>query len=182
MINIFYWHIQIINKIQLNVGAKVAQDSIKWIWACVLLLGFLSFLIIKANGILDFTGKYGIESIRCEELHNNNCVMMLDGDLGTTWGLTEKHVPGEQIVFQFRKQRKVSEYSIINNSEAETIPVKIYYSNDNYEWVLCKGQWLVEKQLSKFVIVNDISCKYLMIENNGEKEGVWPITEVEFEG
>lgn len=153
----------------------------RWPLLCLFLCGYFAFLLVRINGWGDFTGRDGIESIQCSEAYDNNRVIMLDGDRGTTWGLSETHQTDEQMVFKFRTVRQIGRIILMNCSEVESVPVTVWVSPDGAEWRQCEGKWSQETSVDTFIMDQPDMTRFLMLKYAGQTEGYWPITEVRFE-
>lgn len=152
----------------------------KWLVIAIIIFLFLLFLIIKINGYMDFSGRFGIEYITCKDRFPNNRVMMIDGDTGTTWGLDEYHQPGEEILFRFRKNERISRFRLINESSETTVPVCLFFSSDGNTWEECKETWLQSEHCLELGFNPEYDIRFIKLVFAGKNEGYWPITEVQF--
>lgn len=146
-----------------------------------LLTAYSIFLVFKFNGFFDFTGRYGIERIICNVTHPNSWVLMIDDDLGTTWGDTELHYPSETIVFRFRKERPISRLGFTNASQAPTVPIKVFGSVDGNRWTEFTGQWTGNDRDQSLQIGEGVVVRFIKFDYAAKQAGHWPITEVWFE-
>ena len=145
-----------------------------------LLLAYSLFLVLKFNGCCDFTGRYGIERIFCRGTHPNSWVLMIDGDLGTTWGDTELQHPSETIVFRFRKARPIARLGFTNASQMPTVPIKVLGSLYGDRWTEFKGEWSGNDKEQFLQNGEGGIFRFIKFEYAAEQAGRWPITEVWF--
>ncbi len=156
---------------------KKNDNAVKWYIIAALLFVYLIFLILKINGVWDYTSKYGIEWIADGEGYNS--VMMIDGDVETTWGRLENFEPGSNVHIKFKKNRSISEVRLLNLSEYETAPMGIFMSDDGENFRLCPVTQSVEDKKTSYKFETPQSGTYLVFTYGAEAAGHWPITEVE---
>ena len=146
-----------------------------------LLAAYPLFLVVKFNGYLDFTGRYGIEQILARGTHPNNWVLMIDGDSGTTWGVTEPHLPSEAIVFRFRKARPITRLGFTNTSDVPSAPIKVFGSPDGGAWTEFTGKWTEKNGGQSLRIGEGMVLRFIRFDYAADHAGLWPITEVWFD-
>lgn len=157
--------------------AENTNTAAIWYVIAALLFLYIVFLILKINGVGDYTSKYGIEWIANEEGYNS--VMLIDGDVETTWGQLENFRPNSNICFKFKESRSVSEVRILNVSGTATVPIGIYMSDDGKNFALCNNTSSAEGDTTIYTFSESRSGVYLLLAYGNTEEGHWPITEVE---
>lgn len=150
--------------------------GLKWYIITGILLAYIVFMVLKINGVFDYTSRFGIEWIRDQEGYNS--VMMIDDDVETTWGLLTEFAVGSQVVMKFKGIRSFSEISVLNVSEESTVPMSVYVSTDGDNFTRCESDSGVEGQTTVYTLHGDVSGGYIMFVYEGSDAGHWPITEV----
>lgn len=159
------------------------RKNMKKIYICfVLLLAFSVFLGMTIGGYLSFSGRYGISQIECVQRFQNE-LFLIDNDAVTTWGTSEEHSPGEQIVFHFRCPRRIGTVKVSNALyETVTTPkIGIMVAGDDLQWNQIDAQCVTVRDVCSFVFEPALeNCQHFsLVYLNGEP-GAWPITEVQF--
>lgn len=100
----------------------------------VILIAFVGYYAAKVNGFLDFSGKYGIESLSASrEVYNLE--LILDDENGTQWGMLEKAKSGDNLDIRFRKQVYISSIKLTCSVCPE---LNVYLYNDEIgNWQSC---------------------------------------------
>lgn len=155
------------------------QTDRQWIFICFVLIAWVIFLFLKINGKFDFSAKYDIEQISCNEEYNR--LLLIDGDSKTTWGMLDRnHTKGEQINFRFRHPRYFSKIFILNTTTDETKPMNIYVSSDGENFEQCIHSLNINTDKGhEFSLLQQYYGQYLRLEYTSDVAGTWPITEVE---
>lgn len=157
----------------------IKTHHIRWILVLIVLISFCLFYALKLNGYMDFTSKFGVESMSCID-RNDNSLFIIDDDQNTTWGLDEEHEHGELFLIRFRAERTFSSMTIVNTrwQECATKRMNIYVSKDEAEWQQCEvlvNQ--VDAEHTVYTFCEDYIGKYVRLEY-AEEPGFWPITEL----
>jgi hypothetical protein len=156
---------------------NLKNSAAMWYIIAALLFIYIVFLILKINGVGDYTSKYGIERISDGEGYNS--MMMIDGDVETTWGCLETFEPGSNVHIKFKASRSVSELRIRNVSEYATVPMGIFMSEDGEKFERCSYTQSVDGDITVYKFEIPHSGMYLAFTYGAEAAGHWPITEVE---
>lgn len=100
----------------------------------VILIAFVGYYAAKVNGFMDFSGKYGIESLSANR-EAYNLELILDNENGTQWGMLEKAKSGDNLDIRFRHQVSISN---INLACSVCPELDVYLYNDEAgEWQYC---------------------------------------------
>ncbi len=144
----------------------------------ILIILFIGLLILKIFGYCDYTAKYDIEEISCNQKFYNSS-FVLDNDLKTIWGLTEKHHKNEPFIFKFRKIKDISSLQILTDEKKYPFPkIDILSSNDKKNWHLC--QYDLSKINNGIIYEFKNSCKgkYLSLVYMEDTPSYWAISEI----
>ena len=151
----------------------------KWYVISAVMLLFLIFLLLKINGYFDYTSRYGIEWIIGDEGYN--CLMILDKDEKTTWGLLNNFQTNSSLVMKFKDNRSISKVRIINASDEETVPMSIFVSDDGQNYLPCQSTVDFNGNMTEYTLDAGVSGIYMAFVYGGVAGGHWPITEVEID-
>lgn len=162
----------------MSVGTKRIQLNKSLFAITAIMALYILFYLLKINGYMDISGKYGIERIVCEQIHDNE-LLLIDGEQKTVWGMTETHVPGECIEFKFKSARFFSKVDI-DSPDGKKVPVKLSVSSDANEWRDIQATMKEDAERATYIFDRKEQGQYLRIAYMAEEEGHWPISEVVF--
>lgn len=151
----------------------------KWLLISIFSVAYLIFLALKLCGFFDYSAKYGIEYIKCNQLYENQ-LFLIDNDFNTTWGKTEKHYMGESCDFYLKKGINVSKIDIVNvlENEIPSAKIDIYFSEDGENWTHGTYREYRTNEITttyEFHETQKIKCLRLQY---SDEMGKWPITEI----
>lgn len=176
------------------MGVQRTKDRVeiglrKWIWnnrgykwniIFFILSGYCIFLFLKIEGYFDYSSKYHIQQIICNQTFDNQ-LFVLDNDDETTWGLLEEHYPNEGFGIIFSKEISINKIEI-ENKEKDRYPsadVEFYVSMDGENWIKCENKLNeLEDGTNQYLMKQTYQAKCMRITYNEKKPGFWPITEL----
>lgn len=146
------------------------------------LISYVVLLILKLNGYCDYSGKYHIQEIFCNQIFDNS-YLIVDNDMKTTWGMTELHYQKEYFIIKFKKEKDISAINIYASKDLQDKNILfpniiISASNDGHNWNECKYELNKYKDRIEYNFLNSCKGRFLNLTYNEKTPGYWPISEV----
>ena len=148
---------------------------------CICSFAFMLLLILKLNGYCDYSAKYDIEDITCNEIDYQR-YFIVDKDDSTIWGLEELHYNDEKFIIRFKKTKVLSDIAIITHEDKNIsgLPKTDIESSENgKDWHKCTYEVNKDGELIRYNFTLPCKGKYISLIYKDENPGYWPIKEIE---
>ena len=143
-------------------------------WVMCALLLFVIFFMLKVNGYLDFTARYGIrEFIASREIYNLQ--LILDNETTTVWGAQGNASDEDWLEIVFRSKRKIE--SVELQAEEGNCPLLELYRQDmrTGELILCECQ----REGNRFILAEPVEAERIRFQVcSGQRDVPWIVQEL----